>query len=337
MFVVVDGLGRSGKFLVGKFLLLSNQVRAQHFTGIAERLLESYYASRNTSESRLFSDLFFNYLRISQQDLAQLRLASLNKTDSSYFKNSEYYRCNSHLIDNGLIPPDLSPHDLYITHTHNSLDYIKYLKSKNLIAFRESVSKVVVVQRDPIVLLASWLKRGYIDIWSNQKTTPTLSVAADFYNEEVKNKLGGKVSRLINRCITKALSLNMFTVEELTQMSLADIFAITIAVATQYYLEQSKEDQHSDIYSYYFHEHLHTAPEAALSRFSSLLGLDFNHESFKMFCHHELNASMFGLESLSNQVDLFLADNGLTPLVADLIIGSHNLYLEHLHALSVDH
>ena len=46
---------------------------------------------------------------------------------------------------------------------------------------------------------------------------------------------------------------------------------------------------------------------------------------------------MLGLESLSNQVELFLADNSLTPLVEKLIIGSYSLYLEHLHALSVDY
>ena len=43
MFIVVDGLSRSGKLLLGKILLSSSSNLTQSYTGYLERIMESIY------------------------------------------------------------------------------------------------------------------------------------------------------------------------------------------------------------------------------------------------------------------------------------------------------
>ncbi len=310
-FLVVDGLSRAGKFLVGKSLLCSKAITSQVYLGYLERLIETiHFQSNLESQDSPYLELLRLFFVHTADDLRRYRLASLDPSDSSFFKNTAFYRSNQLAFDSynfSALEEDATA--LFVTHTHESIRFFSNLYSSDIAKqlLNEFTHCFIIPIRNPSSLILSWLNRKYVDSWRN----PTFSSFKLFQlNTHVVclSDIGvSKVPWFVNESLNWLVEDKNFSTEEINLLTKDQIIAISVIYLLNDYMNifiNSKENKNHETNSFkpifVAHESLHDRPINTYSHLIEKLNLPSFDESQLPYLLDEVKPEIFGWDSISN-------------------------------------
>ena len=229
MLLIVDGLARSGKLLLGKILLTSKSISTQSYTAYLERLIETiYFDFKKGKDIESHLELLRLYFCHTLDDLRNLRLLSLNPIDSSYYRNSNLYRTNKKDIDLGIYQPRLDKESLFINHTHQSIDFLSHFFNNNYEMSNNFIRNYIVVIRNPSAQILSWINRKYIKRWKDITNANFKLHKIEFKNNYLIKHNINYVPWYLNQSFRWISSKKILTRKELEYVSENEIIAICV-------------------------------------------------------------------------------------------------------------
>ena len=305
MFIVVDGLSRSGKLLLGKILLSSSSNLTQSYTGYLERIIESiYYDSIDKKDVNSLIELLRLYFNHTLEDLRQFRLLSLNPLDSSYYRNSYLYRENKKQIDNGTFEPNFRKESFFINHTHESIDFIQYLISIQENFLKKYIKNYIVIVRNPAAQILSWFGRDYLDSWQNIITSPFKLYKLKFENNFLKEKKIFNVPWYINESFFWAQSEKSISSKELKSFVEKDIISLCVIFLLEKYLAYYNNHQIDKKFKPIFimHESIHDDPEKTINNLFQKLEINMYSKNEFKYILKEISSNKFGILSAEDSL-----------------------------------
>ena len=333
MFLVVDGLSRSGKLLLGKILLTSNSISTQSYTGYLERIIETiYFDSLENKNIESLIELLRLYFNHTLEDLRQFRLVSLNPLDSSYFRNSNLYRINKKQIDLGTFKPNFNSKSLFINHTHESIDFLQYGISKYNEILKKYINNYVIIVRNPAAQILSWYGRNYVENWKNINESPFKLYKLKFENNFFKNRGINNVPWYLNESFIWAESNTNINKQDLKKFEEKDIISLCVIFLLEKYLSFYRKKNLDIKFKPIFimHESIHDKTEKVINNLFQKLKINIYSESEFKYILKEISQEKFGIKSadysLKRCQELSL-NLKISALLNDLHEKYKNLYL----------
>ena len=344
MFVIIDGLSRSGKLLLGKVLLGSSDSAFQYYSGNLERLLEEYYFNSDFKKNEeSFSQLLRLQLVHTCQDLMQYRMLSINPSDSSYYKKSSLYATKLLYVDDSMKfehMPSLQE-KFFVTHTHESILFINNALHNSSI-FRQISSQLIqsilVVIRNTPAQILSWYSRNYLESWVQAQTlySPFRLYPVEFINQELDFRAVKQVPWFMNIGISEYLVSGELTENDVLYLDEYELIAVSVLYLQNTYLDFIDSQKHVEDAGdnpilkphIVFHEHLHDHGLQCINQIYAdcqISGMDNHYQSYLL---EELNSARFGKQSIASNLSKAI-DACRNSKIVDLIVNSTQRY-KHL-------